>query len=129
MTSFDQGIGHLRNAAGQVAAAANAVQRTLAEVAAPIRTSWRRFTYRLKSVTPTGLYARSLLIIILPMVIVQSVVAFMFMERHWDLVTKYLSSAVTQEIATLIERLQNLSAGPRSRAVAPHRAEPLGPGG
>jgi two-component system osmolarity sensor histidine kinase EnvZ len=58
---------------------------------------------RLKSVTPTGLYARSLLIIILPMVIVQSVVALMFMERHWDLVTKYLASAVTQEIATLID--------------------------
>ncbi len=27
----------------------------------------------------------------------------MFMERHWDLVTKYLASAVTQEIATLID--------------------------
>ena len=43
------------------------------------------------------------LIIIVPMVVLQSVVAFLFMERHWNLVTTYLSSAVTQEIATLID--------------------------
>ncbi len=103
MTSFDQGIGHLRSAAGHVAAAANAGQRALSHIAGPLAGPWLRFTRRVKSLTPTGLYARSLLIIILPMVIVQSVVAFMFMERHWDLVTKYLASAVTQEIATLID--------------------------
>jgi two-component system, OmpR family, osmolarity sensor histidine kinase EnvZ len=103
MTSFDAGFGHLRNAAGHLAAAGNAVHRGVAFVAGPLSRPWGRFTRRLKALTPTGLYARSLLIIILPMVIVQSVVAFMFMERHWDLVTKYLASAVTQEIATLID--------------------------
>ena len=79
------------------------MQRGIAVAAGPIAEPWIRFTRRLKALTPTGLYARSLLIIILPMVIVQSVVAFMFLERHWDLVTKYLASAVTQEIATLID--------------------------
>ncbi len=103
MASFEQGIGHLRSAAGQVAGAANALQRALAFVAGPLATPWIRLTRRLKSLTPTGLYARSLLIIILPMVIAQSVVALMFMERHWDLVTKYLASAVAQEIATIID--------------------------
>ncbi len=110
MTSFDQGIGRLRNAAGYLAGAAGylaagggAFRRGMAFVAGPIAAPWGRFTRRLKSLTPTGLYARSLLIIILPMVIVQSVVAFMFLERHWDLVTKYLASAVAQEIATLID--------------------------
>ena len=34
---------------------------------------------------PKGLYARALLIIIVPMVVLQSVVAFVFMERHWNL--------------------------------------------
>jgi two-component system osmolarity sensor histidine kinase EnvZ len=103
MTSFDQGLGHLRSVAGQLAGAAHAVQRAIALVAGPLAEPWVRLTRRVKSLTPTGLYARSLLIIILPMVIAQSVVAFMFMERHWDLVTKYLASAVTQEIATLID--------------------------
>ena len=37
------------------------------------------------------------------MVVVQSVVAFMFVERQWNLVNYYLSSAVTREIATLID--------------------------
>jgi two-component system, OmpR family, osmolarity sensor histidine kinase EnvZ len=103
MTSFDGSIGRLRSAAGHLAAAAGALQRTFAYVAGPLAQPWLRFTRRLKAATPTGLYARSLLIIILPMVIVQSVVALMFMERHWDLVTKYLAVAVTQEIATLID--------------------------
>jgi two-component system osmolarity sensor histidine kinase EnvZ len=103
MTSFDQGIGHLRSAAGQVAAAAATLHRGLVTLGRPIAGPWTRLSRRVKSITPKGLYARSLLIIILPMVVVQSVVALMFMERHWDLVTRYLASAVTQEIATLID--------------------------
>lgn len=56
-----------------------------------------------KSWMPKGLYARSLLIIIVPMVVLQSVVAFVFMERHWNTVTQRLSSAVVQDIAALID--------------------------
>ena len=52
---------------------------------------------------PKGLYARALLIIILPMVILQSVVAFVFMERHWNVVTQRLSAAVVPDIAALID--------------------------
>ena len=52
---------------------------------------------------PKGLYARALLIIIAPMVVLQSVVAYMFMERHYNLVTQRLSAGVVQDIATLIE--------------------------
>ena len=52
---------------------------------------------------PTGLYARALLIMIVPMVVLQSVVAFVFMERHWNTVTRRLSAAVVQDIASLID--------------------------
>src|ERR1700741_2348319 len=52
---------------------------------------------------PTGLYARALLIMIVPMVILQTVVAFVFMERHWNTVTRRLSAAVVQDIASLID--------------------------
>jgi two-component system osmolarity sensor histidine kinase EnvZ len=103
MVSLDDGIGRLRNAAGQLADAANAVAGVFAGAVRPIVGPWDRFGRFLKSVMPKGLYARSLLIIIVPMVVLQSVVAFLFMERHWNLVTNYLSSAVTQEIATLID--------------------------
>src|SRR5262249_10993281 len=103
MTTLDDGIGRLRNAAGQLLAAASVVTGAASTLTAPITGPWERLTRAVKSVMPKGLYARSLLIIIVPMVVLQSVVAFLFMERHWNLVTTYLSSAVTQEIATLID--------------------------
>src|SRR6201987_780743 len=56
-----------------------------------------------KSWMPTGLYARALLIKIVPMVVLQSVVAFVFMERHWNTVTRHLSAAVVADIAGLID--------------------------
>ena len=107
MTSFDDGIGRLRSAAGHLlsaaSAAASAAGQVGEQVAVPLTRPWERFTEWLKSVMPKGLYARSLLIIIVPMVVLQSVVAFMFMDRQWSLVTRYLSSAITQEIAALID--------------------------
>src|SRR5215472_6882087 len=103
MASIDDGIGRLRNAAGQLRASFNSMADGVRYVTAPITGPWDRFGRWLKSVMPKGLYARSLLIIIIPMVVLQSVVALMFVDRQWGLVTYYLSSAVTQEIATLID--------------------------
>ncbi|MGN6286135.1 MAG: ATP-binding protein [Afipia sp.] len=60
-----------------------------------------------KEMMPKGLYARALLIIIVPMVVLQSVVAFVFMERHWNTVTRRLSAAVVQDIAALIDVYQS----------------------
>ncbi len=52
---------------------------------------------------PKGLYARALLIIIAPIVLLESVVAFTFMERHWSQVTERLSEATARDIAALVE--------------------------
>ncbi|NVN87860.1 MAG: two-component sensor histidine kinase [Rhodopseudomonas sp.] len=75
-----------------------------------IRSAWRRVSaangwlgQRFNAVMPKGLYARALLIMIVPMVLLQSVVAFVFMERHWNTVTRRLSAAVVQDIAALID--------------------------
>src|SRR6202167_5635782 len=99
MASFDDNFGRLRVAAGHVVSAANAVAGAIGYITGP----WDRFTRWLRSVMPHGLYARALLIIIIPMVVLQSVVAFMFIERQSSVVNYYLSSAVTQEIAALID--------------------------
>ncbi len=99
MASFDDGIGRLRSAAGHVVTAANAVAGAAGYITGP----WDRFTRWLRSVMPHGLYARALLIVIMPLVVLQSIVAFMFVERQSSVVNYYLSSAVTQEIATLID--------------------------
>ncbi len=103
MTSFDDGIGRLRVAAGRVVTAASAAASTAGFVTGAITGPWERFSRWFKSMTPKGLYARALLIIIIPMVVLQTVFALMFVERQRSLVTYYMSSAVTQEIAALID--------------------------
>jgi two-component system osmolarity sensor histidine kinase EnvZ len=85
MTSIDIGMAALRTAAVR------------------LYDLYERLGTWLQSMMPKGLYARALLIIIVPMVVLQSVVAFVFMERHWNLVTQRLSAGVVQDIAALIE--------------------------
>jgi two-component system osmolarity sensor histidine kinase EnvZ len=85
VSAIDQGWARFRRDAGRLAA------------------GWGRLGQWVNSFMPKGLYARSLLIIIAPMVILQSVVAFVFMERHWNNVTRHLSAAVVQDIAALID--------------------------
>ncbi|CAN5372464.1 ATP-binding protein [soil metagenome] len=85
MSTLDTGLTLIRTAAGRVSAANGWMGR------------------RFKNFMPKGLYARALLIMIVPMVILQSVVAFVFMERHWNTVTRRLSQAVVQDIAALID--------------------------
>jgi len=85
MSTIDTGLTLLRSAAGRVSAA----------------NGWMGNAF--KGWMPTGLYARALLIMIVPMVILQTVVAFVFMERHWNTVTRRLSAAVVQDIAALID--------------------------
>ncbi|KOF21308.1 ATPase [Ensifer adhaerens] len=80
------------------------------EAAKPTDSPWNRFTRWLRRRLPMGLYARSLLIVIIPMVLLQSVVAFVFMERHWQLVTQRLSAAVTGDIAAIVDLIATFPA-------------------
>lgn len=57
----------------------------------------------LAELMPKGLYARALIIIIAPIVVLEGVVAFVFMERHWQQVTWRLSEATARSIAALID--------------------------
>jgi two-component system, OmpR family, osmolarity sensor histidine kinase EnvZ len=57
-------------------------------------------------ILPKGLYARALVIVITPIILLQSVIAYVFMERHWQLVTRRLSAAVTADVAAMIDIYQ-----------------------
>jgi two-component system, OmpR family, osmolarity sensor histidine kinase EnvZ len=57
---------------------------------------------------PKGLYARALLIIITPIVVLEGVIAFAFMERHWQAVTRRLSEATARDIAAVIEVYEDM---------------------
>ena len=71
------------------------------------RNPWRVFARAVARRMPKGLFDRSLIIIIAPMVLLQGVVAFVFMERHWQTVTQRLSKAVTADIAAVIDVIES----------------------
>ncbi len=83
------------------------------------RTIWRAFARKLAELLPKGLYARALLIVIVPMVILQSVIAYFFMERHWQTVTYRLSAAVVHDIGAIVDLY---AAHPGAANFAPLRA-------
>ena len=80
-------------------------------VLAQIRMLWRRAARGLAEMLPKGLYKRSLLIVIVPMVLLQSAVTFAFMQHHWDLVTRRLSEAVARDVGALTDLYQRLPPG------------------
>jgi two-component system osmolarity sensor histidine kinase EnvZ len=85
------------------AAAPAAPQWTPANALAALRAGSQWLGRHVTALLPTGLYARALLIIITPIVLLEGVVAFSFMERHWQAVTGRLSEATARNIAALID--------------------------
>lgn len=95
--------------------------------AAPARPLWRRILRWiglpppverwLRKRLPRRLFARSLLIVIVPMLVLQSVVAFVFLDRHWENMTERLSVATAQEIAALATMAETAAPWERSRLV------------
>ena len=57
----------------------------------------------LKQFLPREFFPRSLLIVILPMVLIQLVIAYVFLERHWNVVTQRLTHNVVGTINMLVE--------------------------
>lgn len=80
----------------------------------------------LASLMPKGLYARSLIIIIAPIVLLQSIIAYVFMERHWQTVTMRLSSAVSSDVAALIDVWETYPQDPEGRTLRRIAAQRLG---
>ena len=70
------------------------------------RTAWTGIAKMLGELAPKGLYARALIIIIAPIVLLESVVAFAFMERHWNQVTRRLSEATARDMAAVVDLYQ-----------------------
>lgn len=86
-------------------------ERLRAAMPAPVRRAWVEVSRATARVLPKGLLGRSLLIIVVPMVVLQAVLANVFMDRHWQLVTARLSTAVVRDIGTVVELLDALPEG------------------
>src|SRR5262249_4919826 len=105
MTSLDVGIAALRSSLTALRSSVAGLPSMAALRSAADRAYalYDRTSATLKGMMPAGLYARALLIIIAPMVVLQSVVAFMFMERHYNPGKQRLSAGGGQGSAPLIE--------------------------
>ncbi len=60
----------------------------------------------LKWIIPRDLMARAILIIVIPLLLLQIITAYVFFDRHWDLVSRRLNSAVASEIAFVAGLIQ-----------------------
>ena len=82
---------------------AGALAAILAHVSTRLRSLPGFLAGFLSDLLPKGLYARALLIIITPIVMLEGVIAYVFMESHWQAVTRRLSEATARDIAALVE--------------------------
>jgi two-component system osmolarity sensor histidine kinase EnvZ len=57
-------------------------------------------------VMPRSLFGRSLLIVLLPLIILQLVVAYVFYVRHWDTVTRWLALGLAGETALIADMIE-----------------------
>jgi len=96
--------------------------RALRRLGRPLRGLSPALTARL----PKGLYTRSILIVVLPILILQAVVAYVFMERHWQMVTRRLSTAVTRDVAAVIEVIETYPQDERFSEITRIAAETYG---
>ncbi len=88
-----------------------------------LRSSYRRLTPRfLKRWVPTSLFGRSLLIIILPIVLMQTAVAYAFFEAEWRTMTAQLSDSLASDVAWNVS-LYEATPTPATLSGLAHRAE------
>lgn len=62
----------------------------------------RRFHIRLRDITPRGLYPRSVLMVILPVVLLLSAVTYIFYDSHWRHTSRKLSQTMASEIEFMV---------------------------
>jgi two-component system osmolarity sensor histidine kinase EnvZ len=62
--------------------------------------------FRIKKYLPKNLYARSLMIIVTPMIILQIVTTYIFFEQHWNILSRRLSGSVAGEIAFVLSQIE-----------------------
>ncbi len=62
-----------------------------------------RFNRFLERRLPRGLFPRALIILVAPMVLMQTIMTGLILDRHWDNVTKILARSLARDIGVLIQ--------------------------
>jgi two-component system osmolarity sensor histidine kinase EnvZ len=56
----------------------------------------------IKSYLPKSMFGRSLVILVAPLVLVETISAYVFFDNHWEHVTKALANDIAGEVATVV---------------------------
>ncbi|HXL99908.1 MAG TPA: ATP-binding protein [Rhizomicrobium sp.] len=80
----------------------------------------------LKRTMPRGLFGRSLIIIVAPVVILLGVVTYVFFERHYDIMTARMARGVAADVAFLINIEDTYPPGPTRNTLIEMAAKNLG---
>jgi two-component system osmolarity sensor histidine kinase EnvZ len=80
----------------------------------------------LKKFLPKSLFGRALLILLLPILLLQAVVASMFVQRHYDAVTEQMAGSVARELNFAIARIEAAGTREEARAVLAEIAPQFG---
>ena len=75
----------------------------------------------IKRFLPRTLFGRSLLIIVSPLILLQVISTHIFYDRHWDTITRRLSSSIAGDISMVLEMLRENPA-PENRTAIFDRA-------
>jgi len=73
---------------------------------------WHRRQLRrlsIKRFMPSSLFSRALLILLLPVILLQLFVAYVFYDRHWDSVVRNMSNSAAADVALLADIYFDLS--------------------
>lgn len=65
-----------------------------------------RRRYSIKRWLPSSLFGRALLILLVPVILTQGLVAYFFFERHWDSVARNMSTSLAGEVTMLVTTLK-----------------------
>ena len=79
----------------------------------------------LKKYMPRGIYARAALILIMPILLLQLLVSVVFIQRHFDDVTRQMTSAVNIELRFLVDTVNAETTLDAARAALGKLDEPL----
>ena len=84
--------------------------------------------FRFKNLLPRSLFGRAALILIVPIVTIQLVVSIIFIQRHFDGVTRQLSRGVMLEVQLLLDEIAHAPDAPAAQTQAGLTGASLGIG-
>ncbi|WP_435641485.1 ATP-binding protein [Micavibrio aeruginosavorus] len=78
-----------------------------------------------RNILPRTLLARSLMILIIPVLLTQMITVYIFFDRHWGKMTDRLAYAVAGEMAIVAEQIENDPSPERISRISGHMAKHL----